>query len=93
MMRNFEVSTSSPELLPSFANKWPGNRLWLLADNCVVCKKLPKEKTSLWASLLAVFLPAGYPHSVTDDYMWYVIYMDKIFLMLSLVHKLKLTRQ
>lgn len=73
-------STSSPELLPSFANKWPGNRLWLLADNRVVCKKLPKERTSLWANLLAVFLPAGYPHSVTDDYMWYVTYTEKKFL-------------
>ncbi|KAI4098883.1 MAG: hypothetical protein L6R37_006246 [Teloschistes peruensis] len=29
---------------------------------------------NLWTRVLAVFLPAGYPHSVTEDYMWYQIY-------------------
>lgn len=33
-----------------------------------------KEQSSLWMRLLDVFLPAGYPHSVTRDYMWYQIY-------------------
>ncbi|GAB7361513.1 hypothetical protein MBLNU230_g1569t1 [Neophaeotheca triangularis] len=30
---------------------------------------LPKETKSQWQKLLDVFLPAGYPHSVTDDYL------------------------
>ena len=81
--------TSSPPRFHSFAQS-PGNRIDLLADNCVVWKKLPNERTSLLASLLAVFLPAGYPHSVTDDYMWYVKYFKKSS-MVSLVYKMKLT--
>ncbi|KAL8770352.1 MAG: hypothetical protein Q9209_003988 [Squamulea sp. 1 TL-2023] len=31
----------------------------------------PEKSGSLWTRLLTVFLPAGYPHSVTEDYMWY----------------------
>ncbi len=31
----------------------------------------PANTSGLWARILAVFLPAGYPHSVTSDYMWY----------------------
>lgn len=73
------LSFSAMGLLPSLATRWLSNRIDLLADNCVFCAKLPKEKTSLWASLLAVFLPAGYPHSVTDDYMWYVTYIIPLF--------------
>ena len=34
--------------------------------------KRTKEQSSPWTRLLNVFLPAGYPHSVTSDYMWYV---------------------
>lgn len=30
---------------------------------------LPEVTKSPWQSLLDVFLPAGYPHSVTDDYL------------------------
>lgn len=29
----------------------------------------PKETKALWQRALDVFLPAGYPHSVTDDYL------------------------
>lgn len=35
----------------------------------------PAEQSSLATRLLNVFLPAGYPHSVTSDYMWYQIYV------------------
>lgn len=31
----------------------------------------PEKVGSLWTRLLGVFLPAGYPHSVTDDYIKY----------------------
>ncbi|KAL8787590.1 MAG: hypothetical protein Q9213_002152 [Squamulea squamosa] len=34
----------------------------------------PEKPGSLWTRLLTVFLPAGYPHSVTEDYMWYARY-------------------
>ena len=30
----------------------------------------PAKKGSIWAWILGVFLPVGYPHSVTEDYMW-----------------------
>lgn len=29
----------------------------------------PKEAKSWWQMALDVFLPAGFPHSVTDDYV------------------------
>lgn len=29
----------------------------------------PAERKSLWSQTLDVFLPAGYPHSVTHDYL------------------------
>ncbi|CAL8582451.1 hypothetical protein XPA_008113 [Xanthoria parietina] len=29
----------------------------------------PEKVGSLWTRVLGVFLPAGYPHSVTEDYM------------------------
>ena len=32
--------------------------------------KESKGTSSLWSRVLSVFLPAGYPHSVTKDYMW-----------------------
>jgi hypothetical protein len=35
---------------------------------------LPIERRRLWRRLLNVFLPDGYPHSVTDDYTRYQIY-------------------
>ena len=34
-----------------------------------------KEGKSRWHDLASVFLPAGYPHSVTDDYLEYQIYV------------------
>ena len=39
----------------------------------------PEKKSSLWAQLLAIFLPAGYPNSVTDDYMWYDLFYELAF--------------
>lgn len=38
------------------------------------CKQ-PEKKQERWQSLLEVFLPAGYPHSVTEDYLEYVQYL------------------
>jgi hypothetical protein len=36
----------------------------------------PKKTTGSYAKgLLDVFLPAGYPHTVTEDYMPYQIYV------------------
>ncbi|KAK5138337.1 hypothetical protein LTR08_003398 [Meristemomyces frigidus] len=35
---------------------------------------LPDKTKSPWQRMLDVFLPAGYPHSVTDDYLEYQIY-------------------
>ncbi|KAK6388159.1 hypothetical protein LTR65_008167 [Meristemomyces frigidus] len=35
---------------------------------------LPEKTKSPWQRLLDVFLPAGFPHSVTDDYVQYQIY-------------------
>lgn len=35
---------------------------------------LPEKPKASWERLLDVFLPAGYPHSVTDDYLEYQIY-------------------
>ncbi|KAL9002694.1 MAG: hypothetical protein Q9188_004390 [Gyalolechia gomerana] len=35
----------------------------------------PEKGDTIWTRLLAIFLPAGYPHSVTEDYMWYQIYV------------------
>jgi len=29
----------------------------------------PKETKVLWQKVLDIFLPSGYPHSVTDDYL------------------------
>lgn len=29
----------------------------------------PTQSKALWQRALDVFLPAGYPHSVTDDYL------------------------
>lgn len=29
----------------------------------------PRDSRALWQRVLDVFLPAGYPHSVTDDYL------------------------
>ncbi len=37
--------------------------------------KLPENTQQRWQSLLEVFLPAGYPHSVTEDYLEYVNYL------------------
>lgn len=34
--------------------------------------KPPESPKGAWQQLLDVFLPAGYPHSVTEDYMPYV---------------------
>ena len=34
-----------------------------------------KKGKSRWQDLANVFLPAGYPHSVTDDYLEYQIYV------------------
>ncbi|KAL8980989.1 MAG: hypothetical protein Q9205_004092 [Flavoplaca limonia] len=34
----------------------------------------PEKVGSSWTRLLGVFLPSGYPHSVTDDYIKYQIY-------------------
>ncbi|KAL2041213.1 hypothetical protein N7G274_006158 [Stereocaulon virgatum] len=34
----------------------------------------PERKIGLWTQILSIFLPTGYPSSVTDDYMWYQIY-------------------
>ncbi|KAL8636840.1 MAG: hypothetical protein Q9228_005814 [Teloschistes exilis] len=39
----------------------------------------PTQTHNLWTRVLAVFLPAGYPHSVTEDYMWYQIYVSDLF--------------
>ncbi|KZL77258.1 DUF647 domain-containing protein [Colletotrichum tofieldiae] len=35
---------------------------------------LPAKRKKLWLQLLEIFLPDGYPHSVTDDYAAYQIY-------------------
>lgn len=35
---------------------------------------LPERTKSYWQQLLDVFLPAGYPQSVTEDYLEYQIY-------------------
>jgi hypothetical protein len=38
--------------------------------NCAdSCSKVPKNPYGGWTSLLNVFLPAGYPNSVTKDYL------------------------
>lgn len=29
----------------------------------------PKDTKALWQKTLDIFLPSGYPHSVTDDYL------------------------
>jgi len=29
----------------------------------------PQETKVLWQKMLDIFLPSGYPHSVTDDYL------------------------
>lgn len=29
----------------------------------------PQETKVLWQKVLDIFLPSGYPHSVTDDYL------------------------
>jgi hypothetical protein len=29
----------------------------------------PRETKLLWQKVLDIFLPSGYPHSVTDDYL------------------------
>ncbi|TID15690.1 DUF647-domain-containing protein [Venturia nashicola] len=35
---------------------------------------LPRDAKTVWSMCLDVFMPAGYPHSVTDDYLKYQIY-------------------
>ncbi|KAF2100684.1 DUF647-domain-containing protein [Rhizodiscina lignyota] len=35
---------------------------------------LPENAKPVWQRALDVFLPAGFPHSVTEDYVWYQIY-------------------
>jgi len=44
-------------------------RCVLSASDSTNLLQLPKETKSPWQRLLDVFLPAGYPHSVTDDYL------------------------
>ncbi|KAL9097334.1 MAG: hypothetical protein Q9165_000761 [Trypethelium subeluteriae] len=67
------VSTESSEdsifVLPSINSTTPDGHL---AD----CSLLSKAATKSWLQtyVLDVFLPAGYPHSVTDDYLKYQIY-------------------
>jgi hypothetical protein len=29
----------------------------------------PQDTKALWQKMLDIFLPSGYPHSVTDDYL------------------------
>ncbi|UQC77476.1 uncharacterized protein CLUP02_02944 [Colletotrichum lupini] len=38
------------------------------------CLDLPPKRKKPWQELLEIFLPDGYPHSVTDDYAEYQIY-------------------
>lgn len=33
--------------------------------------KVPEKGISIWSRILNIFLPAGYPHSVTSDYIQY----------------------
>lgn len=39
---------------------------------------VPKNSTSYARSILNAFLPAGYPNSVTSDYLEYQIYVTTI---------------
>ncbi|KAL9010895.1 MAG: hypothetical protein Q9173_004212 [Seirophora scorigena] len=61
-------SSSSSSSPPNNSNELQDGRIDVL---------YPEKKTgssSLWTRrLLGVFLPAGYPHSVTEDYMWCVL--------------------
>ena len=34
-------------------------------------EKVPEKGINIWSRILNVFLPAGYPHSVTPDYIQY----------------------
>ena len=38
-------------------------------SNSLLGIQYPEKVGSLWTRVLGVFLPAGYPHSVTEDYM------------------------
>lgn len=49
-----------------------GSDLSEMRADIIVSKK---EGKSRWHDLASVFLPAGYPHSVTDDYLEYQIYV------------------
>ncbi|KAL8733339.1 MAG: hypothetical protein Q9166_002163 [cf. Caloplaca sp. 2 TL-2023] len=40
-----------------------------------VILQYPEKSRKIWTGLLGVFLPAGYPHSVTEDYIRYQIYV------------------
>lgn len=40
-----------------------------IAKQLTRCLQLPKRTKSPCQRALDVFLPAGYPHSVTDDYL------------------------
>lgn len=37
--------------------------------------QLPTIRKKPWRKVLDIFLPDGYPHSVTDDYAAYQIYV------------------
>lgn len=34
----------------------------------------PAVRSTIWSRCLELFLPAGYPHSVSSDYMWYAVH-------------------
>ncbi|OHF03611.1 hypothetical protein CORC01_00930 [Colletotrichum orchidophilum] len=45
-----------------------------IAGSSRVDLQLPPKRKKPWQELLEIFLPDGYPHSVTDDYAEYQIY-------------------
>lgn len=43
----------------------------------------PDATQTIWQTLLDVFLPVGFPHSVTEDYVEYVDHNHKCLCLLS----------
>ncbi|KAE8453123.1 hypothetical protein EG329_012310 [Mollisiaceae sp. DMI_Dod_QoI] len=46
----------------------------LYQEPALISSQIPQNSTSYARSILNAFLPAGYPHSVTSDYLEYQIY-------------------
>lgn len=48
---------------------WWSGTIMFDFSNSLLGLQYPEKVGSLWTRVLGVFLPAGYPHSVTEDYM------------------------